>query len=220
MYEIVRYRDWKSLFSEQSIQKVFGRPTGFFDSPSDGKLGCVFDCTFSSFLIKILVKTPCREIIEEMRSLFRSFYASHDVDTNISSSEESTDEEGAGQGLSVREARKKLQTSDAFLAILEKHLQSEWDVDNDGSSDRPGLQPDGSASRKRLKRKAEDRSDSDNEENIHVRRIGRYPPSTEESASGEDSWTCYHSSDSDWEYQTVSHDDNSSGISSRGSWVE
>jgi len=218
MYEIVRYRDHKPLFSEQNIQKVFGRPTGYFDRTGMGKLCCVIDHTFSSFLIEIFVKTPCCKIIEEMRSLFGSAYPNHYMDPTISPSEQSTDEEGTGQGLSVREAREKLRTSDAFLAILEKHLQSEWDIDDDGSLDRPDLQPDGPASRKRLKRKAEDRSDSDSEENIHVRRIGRYPPSTEESASGEDSsWTCYPSSDSEWEHQSVSHDDNPSGISSRGS---
>jgi len=219
MYEVVRYRDWEPLFSEQSIQTVFGRPTGYFDRPGMGKLLCVVDRTFGSFLIEILVKTPCCKIIEEMRSLFGSLYANYDMDTNISSSGQSTDEEGTGRGPLARGARQKLRTSDAFLAILEKHLQSEWDIDDDGSLDRPGLQPDGPASRKRLKRKAGDRSDSDSEENIHVRRIGRYPPSTEESASGDSSRTCYPSSDSEWERQSVSHDDDSSSISSRGSWV-
>jgi len=221
MYEIVHYRDWKSLFSKQEIQEVFCRPTGFFGRSGIGKFDGIFDYTFSSFLIEILVKTPCCKIIEEMRSLFGGLYANHSMDTSISSLEQSTDEErtGPGRGPPVSESREKLRTSDAFLAILEKHLQSEWDIDNDGSLDRPDLQPDGSASRKRLKRKAEDRSDS--EENINVRRKGRLPPSTEESASDEDaSRTCYPSSDSEWEHQSVSHDDDSSSISSRDSWVE
>ena len=219
MYEVVHYRDCESLFSEQGIQNVFGRPTGLFDSPGIGKLCCVFDGAFGSFRMEILVKTPCRKIIEEMRSLFGSLYANFDMAISIPSPGQSTDEEGTGRGSLAREAREKLRTSDAFLAILEKHLQSEWDIDDDGSLDRPDLQPDGSASRKCLKRKAGNRSDSDSEENIHVRRIGRYPPSTEESASGDSCRTCYPSSDSEWEHQSVSHDDDSSSISSRGSWV-
>src|SRR5712691_11809886 len=74
MYEIVHYRDCKSLFSEENIRKVFGRPTGYFDRPDIGKSQCVFDHAFSSFRIKRLVKTPCFEIIEEMRSLFGGLY--------------------------------------------------------------------------------------------------------------------------------------------------
>ena len=223
VYETVHYRDWKSLFSQQEIQDVFGRPTGYFGKPGSGKFDCIFDYAFRSLLIKILVKTPCREIIEEMRSLFAGFYVYRSMGTSVSFLEQSTDEErtGPGQGPPVSEAREKLRTSDAFLAILEKHLQSEWDIDDDGSLDSPNLQPDGSASRKRLKRKAEDRSDSDSEENFNMRRRGRLPPSTEESASDEDaSRTCYASSDSEWDHQSVSHDDNSSSISSGGSWVE
>ena len=219
MYQIVHYRDWKPLFSEQNIQQVFGRPTGYFDRPDVGKFACVLNHKFSRFLIKILVKTPCRKIIEEMRCLFGGLYANSSLDASDSSSEQSTDEEHTGRDLSVREAREKLRTSDAFLAILEIHLRSEWDIDDDGSLDRPELKPDGSASRKCLKRKAEDRSDS--EEDIHVRRIGQYPPSTEESAWDEDSSrTCCSYSDSEWDHQSVSHDDGEGGVSSRGSWVE
>jgi hypothetical protein len=125
----------------------------------------------------------------------------------------SSDEEGTGRGQPVSDAREKLRTSDAFLAILEKHLESTWEIDDDGSLDRLELQPDGSASRKRLKRKAGDRSDS-SEENINVRRRGRLPPSTEESDSHDDTSRTCCSSDSGW-----GHDDNSS-VSSRASWVE
>ena len=155
----------------------------------------------------MLVKTPCRKIIADMRSLIVGLYISRDY------TGQSSDEEGAGRGPPGSDAREKLRTSDAFLAILEKHLASKWEIDDDGSLDRPELQPDGSASSKRLKRKAGDRSDS-SEENIHVRRIGRYPPSTEESDSHDDTSRTCCSSDSEWD-----HDDNSS-VSSRASWVE
>ena len=115
----------------------------------------------------------------------------------------STDEERTGQGPPESEAREKLRTSDAVLAIFEKHLGSEWDIDDDGSSDRPELQPDGSASssRKRLKRKAGDRSDSEDSEDVRRRlRVG-IPPSTEESSSGEDSsrTCCSEYSDGEWD---------------------
>jgi serine/threonine protein kinase len=87
MYEIVRYRDYrdcKPLFSEEHIQQVFGRPTGYFDKPYKEKLQCVFDYTFNSFIIKCLVETPCLEIIEEMRSLFGGLYGNPSMDTNTS----------------------------------------------------------------------------------------------------------------------------------------
>jgi hypothetical protein len=157
------------------------------------------------------VKTPCRNIIEEMRSLFRGLYTDFDIDFL----EQSSDEEGTGRGppAIVRKARKELRTSDVFLAILENHLRSEWDIDDDGSLDRPELQPDGLTGRRRLKRKTDDRSDS-SEENIHVRRIGRYPPSTEESASNEGSSRTCCSSDSGW-----GHAGNSS-VTSIGSWFD
>ena len=210
LYEIIRYRDCESLYPEQSIHEVFGRPAGYFDSPGEGKLKCIFNLRISSLIVEILVKTPCRGIIEEMRSLFRGLYTDFDMDFL----EQSSDEEDTGRGppAIVNKARKKLRTSDAFLAILENHLQSEWDIDDDGSLDRPELQPDGSTSRRHLKRKTEDRSDS-SEENIHVRRIGRYPPSTEESASNEGSSRTCCSSDSGWGH------DNSS-VTSVGSWFE
>ena len=84
MYEIVRYRDCKPKFHEEYIRQVFGRPTGYFDKPYIEKLQCVFDYTFPSFLIKLLVKTPCLEIIEEMRSLFGGLYGNPSMDTNTS----------------------------------------------------------------------------------------------------------------------------------------
>jgi hypothetical protein len=207
LYEIIRYRDCELLFSEEHIQSIFGRPTGYFDSPDNGKIECLVDTGFHRILLKMLVKTPCRKIIADMRSLIVGLYISKDY------MGQSSDEEDPGRGPPVSDARENLRTSDAFLAILEKHLGTKWEIDDDGSLDRPELQPDGTASRKRLKRKAGDRSDS-SEENINVRRRGRLPPSTEESDSDEDtSWTCC-SSDSGW-----GHADNSS-VSSRASWVE
>ena len=211
LYEVICYRDCESLYSEQNIQQVFGRPSGYFDSPEMGKLNCIFNLRLSSLFVEILVKTPCRNIIEEMRSLFCGLYTAFEMDFP----EQSSDEEDTGRGppAILSKTRKKLRTSDAFLAILENHLRSDWDIDDDGSLDRPELQPDGSSSRRLLKRKTDDRSDS-SEENIHVRRIGRYPPSTEESASNEGSTRTCCSSDSGW-----GHAGNSS-VTSVGSWFE
>ena len=73
----------------------------------------------------------------------------------------------------VLEARKKLQSSDTFLAILERHLNSGWNINNDGSFDPSDALRDHSASRNRRKRPA---SDSDDELNFHQRHRGRMPP--------------------------------------------
>jgi hypothetical protein len=103
------------------------------------------------------VKTPCRKIIEEMRSLFQDLYRYRDAEGDLSDAGSSTEEdEGREQDQRGIDAREKLQTSDAFLAIIEKHLGSEWDATNDGSRVSADPQLDHSASRNRRKRKAEE----------------------------------------------------------------
>jgi len=83
----------------------------------------------------------------------------------------------------VPEARSKLQSSDTFLAILEKHLNSAWDVDDDGSLDLSEPLLDSSASRNRRKREAGDSNDGGR--NIHVRRRGLMPPRSRERSRDE-----------------------------------
>jgi len=118
------------------------------------------------------VKTPCRAIIEEMHSLFRDLYLY--IQAGDIPESQSAIEEMRSEDTRVHDAHRKLQNSDVFLAIMKKYLGSEWDIDDDGSLDHTEPQPDPSASRKRRKRKADDGGDE--EDNWHLRRIGRYPP--------------------------------------------
>ena len=139
----------------------------------DGKLSCVGGHKFSSPVIEGFVKTPCCEIIEEMRSLFNDLYLyteTGDVPPDV----KSRIEEKRARDPRVNHAREMLRTSDVFLGIIEKYLKFEWDIDNDGSLDLAEPRVDTSASRNRRKRKAEDHDGS--ELNIHLRRIGRMPP--------------------------------------------
>ena len=177
MYEVVRYRStatnlWNAMryvFDHHSEPDEEGIVTG-----GDGKLACVADAKLSSGAIIDIVETPCFEIIEEMRSLFRDLYLMEDAD--LTQSARLRVEERRKRDPRVNAAREKLRTSGAFLAIFERHLGSKWGITNDGSLDPTEAQRDQSASRSRLKRKANDDSD----EIVHIRRIGRMPPNAKE----------------------------------------
>ncbi|KAH9978750.1 hypothetical protein BGW80DRAFT_693002 [Lactifluus volemus] len=141
----------------------------------------------SSSRIQTFVTTPCKDIIKDMGSLFRGFYLHvNDESTSL----QATRKEQDPRVESVHE--RKLQTSDTLLAILDKHLQSEWDINN-GSLDLSEPHTDVSGSRSRRKRKVEDSPDG-SEQNIHLRRIGRMPPrsSIRRSIDGHSSQTSSH----------------------------
>jgi len=178
MYEVVRFRNDKAKDFAEAMRFVFDS----YSAPDkagvvrggDGKLNCVGGYKLSRKVIRGLVKTPCRRIIEEMRSLFRELYCDI-TEGNVSDTESGTDEdEDRELEQRVQDAREKLRTAGVFLGIIERHLGSAWDINNDGSLDITESPTDLSASRNRRKRKAEDSGDE--EENWHVHRIGRYPP--------------------------------------------
>ena len=188
MYEVVRYRNDKAKDFAEAMQFVFDTHTAPDKAGvvrgGDGKLNCVGGYKFSRKVIRGLVKTPCRKILEEMRSLFREIYCDI-TEGNASDTGSGTDEdEDRELEQRVKDAREKLRSSEVFLEIIERHLGSDWDIDNDGSLDVTESQPDPSASRDRRKRKAEDSGDSG--ENWHVRRVGRYPPKSLIRRSGVD----------------------------------
>jgi hypothetical protein len=150
-----------------------------------GKLTCFADIELHSRLLERFVKTPCRKIIEEMRSLFHTLYLQTRVTPPEEQStseefdefdgfEDSEEREKDDNSALVESAREKLRTSDAFLAIIEKYLASKWRINNDGSLDPTDSRVDTSASRNRKKRPAAEVDDDS--ENIHVARRGRMPP--------------------------------------------
>ena len=187
MYEVVRYRStatnlrdaMRHVFDHHSEPDGEGIVTG-----GDGKLACVANTTLSSGVIMDIVETPCFEIIDEMRSLFRDLYLMEDA--YLTKTARLRVEERRKRDPRVNVAREKLRTSDAFLAVFERHLGSEWDTNDDGSLDQTEAQRDQSASRSRRKRKAEA---SESEENMHIRRIGRMPPNTRERVDAQSSET-------------------------------
>jgi len=181
MYEVVRYRA-KDL--QEDMQEVFDQhfepDKASIVKGGYGKLSCLRNCILATPIIEDLVQTPCCAIIEEMRSLFRDLYL-HTLATSRSRAR--TDDKGNRDPL-VLGAREKLQSSDTFLAIFKTHLEYQWDVDGDCSLGLTESQPDHSASRNRRKRKADDSGDEEN--NWHVRRIGRYPPKSSKRRSAVD----------------------------------
>ncbi len=117
-----------------------------------------------------LVQTPCRAILEELRSLFHDFYLC--VPNKIgrmSSVAQLMLTAEREQDPRFREAHEKLRSSEWILAMISRHLASRWDVDDDGSLYRTELCLDLSASRKRRKRKA---AESNNGKTFNQRHKG------------------------------------------------
>ena len=166
VYEIVRYRAKKAKSVEDHIHKIFDQHFGADEAGmvkgGDGKLFFFGGVLFSTSFFEVTVETPCCAIIEEMRSLLSDLYlhmeaGDHPVSRSNIEKKRRTDPR-------VDRAHAKLQTSDAFLAIMKKHLGSEWHIDDDGNLDLTEPQSAGNlASRDRLECKAE--CGGDEEEN-------------------------------------------------------
>jgi hypothetical protein len=150
----------KDVFDQHTDMDRNGNVTG-----GKGKLLCLHNDEFDKSTIRTLVYTPCRKIIEKLRSLFR--------DVNYSVKGADDDDDDLVFEIKRREATEKLSSSKWILAMINEHLSSDWDVDDDGSLNKTVLRPDSAASRNRRKRKAEDI----NEENMtfNERRKGQLP---------------------------------------------
>lgn len=219
IYEIIRYRAEKTSTVEAQMGDLFDQHykadgAGMVKG-GDGKVFFFLGGLFSTSFMEGTVETPCRTIIEEMRSLLSDLYLHIEAGDNPKS--RSGIEAKRRADSRVDRAREKLKTSDVFLAIMKKHLGSEWDIDDDGSLDLAEPQADPSASRNRLKRKAEDGDDE--EENWHVRRIGRYPPKSSmrrSAVDGHSTQTSIASSHDNSPFSTSREMPSSSLISSGG----
>ena len=166
VYEIVRYRAKKTRTVEDHIRKIFDQHfeaegTGMIKG-GDGKLFFLGGVLFSTSFFKATVETPCRAIIEEMRSLLSDLYLHIEAGDNPVSQADIEEKRRADPR--IDRAHQKLQTSDAFLAIMKRHLESEWDIGDDGSLDLTGPElADHLARRNSRERKAE--GGGDEEEN-------------------------------------------------------
>ncbi|KAH9960891.1 hypothetical protein BC827DRAFT_1376549 [Russula dissimulans] len=176
LYEVVKCRNVRGVDLSKKLQDVFdqyssrnGNVTG-----GTGKHDCLNNAHLGPITVRTFVKTPCRDIIEELRALFRDLYlydpAGDDADSDtllyLERSRESDPK--------VKDACERLSSSQWILDMINRHLASEWDVDSDGSLYKTLLRPNPSASRKR-KRKAP--SDSDKREPSNKIPKGRLRPS-------------------------------------------
>jgi hypothetical protein len=149
MYEVVRYRNDEGIDLEYSMQQLFdwsSKPNkSGFVKDGDGKLECVGGSRFSTIIIETLVETPCRAIIEEMRSILHDLYLYAEA-VDLDPCTQSRLAEKRKTDPRVKHAHEKVRTSDIFLAIFEKYLESVWNINDDGSLRFTGPQPEPSAS--------------------------------------------------------------------------
>jgi hypothetical protein len=142
----------------------------------DGKHSFLHNRELDNMTMRTLVNTPCRLIIETLRSLFceLNYFAKGEDDF--------------GSAISVllesarQQAAKKLNSSEWILEMFNKHLTSEWDVDDDGSLHlhKAELRRDPAASRNRRKR--EGIVGQGDDMTPDQRRMGRLPPRAAESS--------------------------------------
>ncbi|KAH8984954.1 hypothetical protein EDB92DRAFT_1950421 [Lactarius akahatsu] len=163
LYLVVKCKSVGKINLSQNMQSVFDQSDGD-DGIRQGDLGPV--------IVEFLVETPCRDIIEELRSLFDNLYRHVQPFANTIPRVQSRIKSKRDQDESVQDALKKLRSSEEVLSIINKHLDStgSWD---DGSLYKVKFRPDPATSRNRRKRKAEDDGRDFNE-----RRRGRFPPSS------------------------------------------
>ncbi|KAH9020335.1 hypothetical protein EDB84DRAFT_577833 [Lactarius hengduanensis] len=150
-----------------------------------GKLNCLRQAAqaLGPRIVHGFVQTPCKNIIEDLRSLFNNLYRHIEPPADITPSMEADIKSDRQKDEKVQDAVKKLRSSEEVLRIINEHLKSSWD-DKDGSFDKVKFRPnpDPAASRNRRKRKAED----DDGKDFNERRRGRFPPSSTQRSQSRD----------------------------------
>ncbi len=186
LYLVVKCRNAVKADFSEDMRDVFDQHTNMdrdgIVKGGKGKLTCLRQGPFPSRIVKILVKTPCRNIIEELRSLFHDLYLGVDAYPLI---DPEFDMESA-QDPRAKDAYQKLCSSEWVLSLINGHLASKWDMDDDGSLHKTVLRPDPSVSRNRRKRKAPD--SKDDRETYNTTRKGRLPPRISR-PSGDSFWS-------------------------------
>jgi len=192
LYLVVKCRNAVNADFSRDMQDVFDQHTDMdrdgIVKGGKGKLSCLRQVYFHPKTVKALVKTPCRNIIEELRSLFHASYVDFNPDLDLAddTSESDPAEMEDAQDPRAKDAYEKLRSSEWVLSLIDGHLASRWDTDNDGSLYKTELRPDPSASRNRRKRKAPD--SKDDRETYNTTRKGRLPPAIPR-PSGDSFWS-------------------------------
>ena len=179
LYLVAKCRNVRAVDLVEDMQHVFNHHknmdcTGMVIG-GGGKMACLRDARLDRTIVRALVQTPCKGIIEDFRALFRDFYLYLPTmpDPNLGVFYEADREEDPR----VKDACKKLSSSRWILDMMNGHLARDWSVDDDSSLHMTVLHPDSVASRNHLKRKASDSRDGEDEDS-NRRRNGRLPPST------------------------------------------
>ncbi|KAH9000867.1 hypothetical protein EDB86DRAFT_3101166 [Lactarius hatsudake] len=188
LYQVVKCRSVGKIDLSQDMQNVFDQSEDRDDDGiirgGRGKLNCLQQGILGRTAVDYLVETPCKVIIENLRSLFNNLYRHIEPPFDTIPSTESVIKSKRDQDERVQDAVKKLRSSEEVLRIINKHLDStgSWDVDNDGSLYKVKFRPDPATSRNRRKRKAED----DGGKDFNERRRGRFPPSSTQPSQSRD----------------------------------
>ncbi|KAH9017101.1 hypothetical protein EDB83DRAFT_191348 [Lactarius deliciosus] len=189
LYLVAKCRSGKIDLS-QEMQNVFDQSDDMEDDGTirggRGKLHCLRQAELSPSMIEDLVETPCKDIIEDLRSLFNNLYRHIDPRADTAPSVKSRIKSKQDRDERVQDALKKLRSSEEVLRIIKKYLDpsldSSWDVNNDGSLYKVKFRLDPAMSRNHRKRKAGD----DSEKDFNERRRGRFPPSSTQPSQSRD----------------------------------
>ncbi|KAI0273341.1 hypothetical protein BC834DRAFT_203946 [Gloeopeniophorella convolvens] len=163
LYQIVRFRASEEMQAKllDLFKEVFDqyKPRPDLDTRKiiitggAGKLLCLTGHRLAPPIVSLLVKTPCKDIIEEMRTLFNSIYCHIDGDTyELQELRIQSDALREADPL-VQLALKNVQSSEALLTIMNGHLANPWNVTDDGSLDLKLVRPTPSLSKNLKKRK-------------------------------------------------------------------
>ena len=188
LYEVAKCRNVRGVDHSGELQHVFDQYSrlGHDDAVTGGvgKRICLKDGPLGRAIVRDLVKTPCRDIIEKLRTLFHDFYLHDTTGDNISPETHLFYKCLREEDPRVKDAREKLRSSQWILDMINAHLASKWDVDNDGSLHSTLLRPNPSASGDRPKRKA---PDDDDKRVSKIHKGGRLPSESVLSGNGSSS---------------------------------
>ncbi|KAI0296764.1 hypothetical protein B0F90DRAFT_1939257 [Multifurca ochricompacta] len=167
LYQIAKCRGSRMADVSKHMQLVFDE---YIKSSQDclimggnGKIGCLINFHLSPGVVENLLTTaeglvnaPCVGLIEELRSLFHDYYLYLEPQYSSNQPIQSKIEDKRRGDSRVKVAQERLRSSEFILSIMNKHLRSKWDIEDDGSLDKTDMGHDASKSRDRRKRKAED----------------------------------------------------------------
>ncbi|KAI0273318.1 hypothetical protein BC834DRAFT_928374 [Gloeopeniophorella convolvens] len=202
LYQIVRCRGSSSKDLQDEAKTVFDYSKRSHHVNAivggKGKHWCLKNDELSSADIGDIVKTPCADIIEDMRSLFADFYLHVRGVPEYKPEAVRKLEDKRARDPTVQEARKALQSSKALLDIFEKRLASPWEITDDASENlRETRCPSVSKSRKRKRGEAsdpaldEEASDPTLDENgrdYYMAHRWQFPPALNGSRSSADAY--------------------------------